>query len=47
MRGKVLTDNLINNSIYKIKQYFTDKGYNNVQVNYDIESDNTTLNDQY
>jgi len=44
MRGKVLTDNLINNSIYKIKQYFTDKGYNNVQVNYDIESDNTTLN---
>ncbi len=44
MRGKVLTDNLINNSIYKIKKYFTDKGYNNVQVNYDVENDNTTLN---
>ena len=35
MRGKVLTDNLINNSIYKIKQYFKDKGFNNVKVNYD------------
>ena len=44
MRGKVLTDNLINNSIYKIKQYFVNKGFNNVQVNYDIEDDNTTLN---
>tara|TARA_Y100001954_G_scaffold103161_1_gene112304 strand:+ start:840 stop:3377 length:2538 start_codon:yes stop_codon:yes gene_type:complete len=44
MRGKVLTDNLINNSIYKIEQYFTDKGFNNIKVNYTIEDDNSTLN---
>ena len=47
MRGKVLTDNLINNSIYKIKQYFVDKGFNNVKVNYEIADDNTTLNAQF
>ena len=44
MRGKVLTDNLINNSIYKIEQYFKDKGFNNIKVNYTIEDDNSTLN---
>ena len=44
MRGKVLTDNLINNSIYKIEQYFTDKGFNNINVNYTIEDDKSTLN---
>ena len=44
MRGKVLTDNLINNSIYKIEQYFKDKGFNNIKVNYTIEEDNSTLN---
>ena len=44
MRGKVLTDNLINNSIYKIEQYFKDKGFKNINVNYTIEDDNSTLN---
>ena len=34
MRGRVLSDNLINNSIYKIELYFKDKGYNNIKVDY-------------
>ena len=44
MRGKTLTNNLINNSIYKIELYFKDKGYNNVSVNYSAEEDKQTIN---
>ena len=44
MRGKVLTDNLINNSIYKIEIYFKDKGFNNIIVSHKITEDKETLN---
>ncbi len=44
MRGKVLTDNLINNSIHKIRSYFLDKGYNNISVSHYIEKDPLLLN---
>ena len=44
MRGKTLTNNLINNSIYKIELYFKDKGFNNVSVNYSAEEDKQTVN---
>ena len=44
MRGKVLTDNLINNSIYKIELYFKDKGYNNIEVTPTSEEDKETIN---
>ena len=44
MRGKVLTDNLINNSLHKIKLYFVDKGFHNIIVNYSIEQDPLSLN---
>jgi len=44
MRGKVLSDNLINNSIYKIKLYFKEKGYNNVKVEYQISDDKLAAN---
>lgn len=44
MRGKVLTDNLINNSIYKIEIYFQDKGFNNIIVSHEVTEDKETLN---
>ena len=44
MRGKVLTDNLINNSIYKIKLYFKEKGFNNIQVTPSNQEDKQTIN---
>ena len=44
MRGKVLSDNIINNSIYTIKLYFKDKGYNNIKVDYQITEDKQTIN---
>ena len=44
MRGKVLTDNLINNSIYKIELYFKEKGFNNIQVTPSTEEDKQTIN---
>jgi outer membrane protein insertion porin family len=44
MRGKVLSENIINNSIYTIKLYFKDKGYNNIKVDYQITEDKQTIN---
>ena len=44
MRGKVLTDNLINNSIYKIELYFKEKGFNNIQVTPSSQEDKQTIN---
>ena len=44
MRGRVLTDNLINNSVYKIEIYFKDKGFHNIVVNHKITEDKETLN---
>ena len=44
MRGKVLTQNLINNSINSIKKYFTNKGFYNVSVGYLTTPDTNTAN---
>ena len=44
MRGNVLTENLINNSVYRIKGYFLDKGFNNIKVDYKVEDDEETIN---
>ena len=44
MRGKVLSENLINNSIYTIELYFKDKGYNNIKVDYQISEDKQDIN---
>jgi outer membrane protein insertion porin family len=44
MRGKVLTDNLINNSIYKIELYFKEKGFNNIQVTPSNQEDKQSIN---
>ena len=46
MRGKVLTKNLINNSIIKIKNYYINKGFYNVKVDFFTKSDTTTLNSE-
>ena len=44
MRGKVLTQNLINNSINKIKKFYINKGFYNVTVGYLTVTDTTTAN---
>lgn len=44
MRGKVLTENLINNSINKIKKYYTDKGFYNVMIEHITTTDTSTAN---
>ena len=44
MRGKVLTPNLINNSINKIETYFINKGYLNVSVAAYTTTDSLTNN---
>ena len=46
MRGKVLTKNLINNSIIKIKKYYINKGFYNVTVDFLTKPDTTTLNSE-
>jgi outer membrane protein insertion porin family len=44
IRGKILTENLINNSIYTIKKYYIDKGFYNVNVSYSTNIDTLTRN---
>ena len=44
MRGKVLTQNLIKNSINKIRKFYTDKGYLNVSVKHIVAKDSTSSN---
>ena len=44
MRGKVLTQNLINNSINTIRSFYIDKGFYNVNVSYLTVVDSTTTN---
>ena len=44
MRGKVLTQNLINNSLNNIRTYFIEKGYLNVLVDYKTYNDSTLKN---
>ena len=44
IRGKVLTQDLINNSLNTIKEYYINKGFFNVQVNYTTTIDSTISN---
>ena len=44
MRGKVLNENLINNSIDIIKEYYIEKGFYTAKVNYKLKADTTTQN---
>ena len=46
MRGKVLTQNLIYNSINTIKKYYINKGFYNVIVDYFTTVDTTTANSE-
>ena len=46
MRGKVLTQNLINNSIATIKRYYINKGFYNVKVKCLTKTDTTTANSE-
>ncbi len=43
-RGKILTQNLIKNSINKIKKFYTDKGFLKIDVKHEIVEDTLTLN---
>ena len=44
MRGKILTQNLIKNSLNKIEKFYIDKGFYNVKVNHEIIKDSATAN---
>ena len=44
MRGKVLTQNLIKNSVNKIRKFYTEKGYLNVSVKHIVAKDSTSAN---
>tara|TARA_Y100000739_G_C20607974_1_gene466783 strand:- start:130 stop:2640 length:2511 start_codon:yes stop_codon:yes gene_type:complete len=44
MRGNLLSNNLVINSVENIKSFFKNKGYHNVEVNYSIKDDPTTVN---
>ena len=44
MRGKVLTENLINNSIDIIKEYYIEKGFYSAKINYKLTVDTTSQN---
>ncbi|MEC7646401.1 MAG: outer membrane protein assembly factor BamA [Bacteroidota bacterium] len=44
MRGKVLTENLINNSVENIKNYYINKGFYNVKIEHLTSTDTTTRN---
>ncbi|MDC0249502.1 outer membrane protein assembly factor BamA [Flavobacteriales bacterium] len=46
MRGKVLTQNLINNSINTIRKYYINKGFYNVTVGYLTSLDTATANSE-
>jgi len=46
IRGKILTQNLINNSIQKIKKYYTNKGFYNIKVGYLTTLDTNTANSE-
>ena len=46
MRGKVLTQNSINNSVNLIKTYYLNKGFLNVSVGYLTTIDTTTVNSE-
>lgn len=46
MRGKILTQNIINNSINLIKTYYINKGFLNVSVGYSTSIDTTAVNSE-
>ena len=46
MRGKILTQNIINNSINLIKTYYINKGFLNVSVGYLTTIDTTVVNSE-
>ena len=46
MRGKILTQNIINNSINLIKTYYLNKGFLNISVGYLTTIDTTTINSE-
>ena len=46
MRGKILTQNIINNSINLIKTYYINKGFLNVSVGYLTTIDTTAVNSE-
>lgn len=46
MRGRVLTQNLINNSLNKIKGYYINKGFYNVKVGYVTSTDTLAKNSE-
>ena len=43
-RGDILTKNLINNSVNKIKEYFINKGFYKISVNYLVSADTSKNN---
>ena len=44
VRGKILTENLVNNTNNIVREYFIDKGFYNVQVDISQEADTITKN---
>ena len=46
IRGKILNQNLINNSLQKIQKYYTNKGFYNIKVNYITTLDTNTANSE-
>ena len=44
MRGKILTQNLIKNSVNKIEKFYIDKGFLNTDVKFSITNDTLTSN---
>ena len=44
MRGKILTQNLIKNSLNKIEKFYIDKGFYNIKVKHEIIADSATAN---
>jgi outer membrane protein insertion porin family len=46
MRGKILTQNIINNSINLIKTYYINKGFLNVNIGYLTTIDSATVNSE-
>ena len=44
VKGMQVTDNIVNTSKYRIRNYFIDKGYYNCEVNIDQKDDTTLLN---
>ena len=46
VRGQIITDNLLQTTSYKIKEYFISKSYLNCNVTFDVSSDSSEQNKQ-